>query len=136
MHGLPDDLAPRRAQRIADAHAAPRRLVGIDGPNTAAGGADLGLPEQVLFERVELPVVGQDEVRALAEQERAEIDPRGLQRLDLFQQSHRIDRHTMGDDRPHAGPQRAGHQVQAKGAGPRDDRVPGVGAALAAHHHM
>jgi hypothetical protein len=123
-----------RPQQLADADAADAAdLVGVAGADAAAGGADggaaAGLVEAVFFH-----VVGEDDVRVVAQGEvLADRHPRVGQRAHFIEKLLRVDDNPVGNDGCQVRPQHAGgQQGEFEGLAAVDDGVAGVGSAVVA----
>ncbi len=113
----------------------PADLVAVAGANAATGGADgFAALDRGVHRAVLGHVPGEDHVGAIADHQVAAHLHAALDELiDLFEHCRRVDDHTAGDDRLHAGVENsAGYQREFIGLSAGDDGVPGVGATLIA----
>ena len=133
------DVRPqqRRVEEVDHAQPAAVHLVLIGRPDAAAGGPDLGTPRRILSRQFDHPVVGQNHLRAVGDEELAiHLQPGVLQLLYLAQEGHRIQHHAVADDTLALRPQHAaGDQLQNELLAGNDHRVPGVVSAGIARHH-
>ena len=113
-------------------------LVLVARPDAAAGGADLLVAHVALGDLVDGHVVGHQQVRVGGDQQLGGVDAAVFQALQLVEQHAGIDHHAVADDVGDAGRQHARRdQVQREIlAGRQHDGVPGVVAALVAHHPL
>ena len=119
---------------VLDAQADPRRLVGVGRPDAAPGGAQPLAAQVALRDRVELAVVGHDQVRVAGDLQLRRVDALRQQVVELLQEHPRVDHDAVADDRRDVPVEHtAGDQVQLERGVADDDRVPGVVAALVAH---
>src|SRR6185295_14385306 len=96
--------------------------------------AQLVLAQPALGQRVDLLVIGEDQMRVAAHEQPAAIDALCGQPVELGQEHGRIDHHTVADDRGDVVVEDAArHQLQGKRLASDDDRVPRVVPALVAH---
>ena len=122
--------------QVADPHAAPRDLVFVRRADASRRGADLALAAARLAEQVELPVIRQDQVGLVADQEPVADDDPGLRDfIDLGEERLRVDDNAVADDAgdalvEHAGRQQPQHELAAVGV----HGMPGVVPALVAGH--
>ncbi len=80
-------------------------------------------------------MVGHDDVRALANEEAIQVHPKLAQALHLGQQSARVHHHAVADDAGNIRMQDARrHEMKRELLVAVDHPVPGVAAALIAHH--
>ena len=128
----------RRLHEVGDPQAHARRLVTVRGADAALGGADLVLALELLAPLVDQTVIGQHEVRAVADEEVAvHFHPLGAQSVDLSDQRDGIDDHAVADDADLAGTQDARrNEMEDELLVAVHDGVAGVVAALAAYDHL
>ena len=110
---------------VAHAQAAPGILVFVRRPDAAGRGANLAFAPARLRQHVELAVIRQDQVRAVAhEQPAGGVDPERRQVVHFGEQRLRIDDNAVADDARHAGMQDAGRdEVQHEFLAANIDRV-------------
>ena len=122
------------AQQVAHADAAPADLVLVGRADAARRRANLALATPRFRQDVQLAVVGQDDVRLLADQQtpvHGDAHPRQL--VDLLEERLRVDDNAVADDAGDAGMQDAGRNEMEDELGALHiDRVAGVVAALVA----
>jgi hypothetical protein len=95
------------------------------------------LPSLQLARRVELHVVGHDQVRVGRDAQAADVDAAVAELLDLAGQHRRVDDDAVADRAGLAGVEDPrGDQVELEGLAVADDRVTGVVAALKADHDV
>jgi hypothetical protein len=127
---LAEDLL---VEEVLDPDAEPGGLVGVAGPDPAPGGADLELAELQFPGRIQLHVVGHDQVGVGGDAQPADVDAAVAQLLDLSGEDGRVDDDAVPD---RAGLARVedprGDQVELEGLPVADDRVAGVVTALEA----
>ena len=125
-------------EHVGDPDPHPGDLVLVAGPDAAAGGADLLAAHVALGDLVDGDVVGHQQVRVGGDQQLRGVDAAIFEALQLVEQHTGIDHHAVADDVGDAGRQDARRdQVQREVlAGGQDDGVPGVVAALIAHHPL
>ena len=117
--------------------AAAPDLVLVRRPDAARRGADALVSAPRLRQRLEVAVVGQDDVGPVAdEQPAADLDALRRQGVDLREQRLRVDHHAVADDAPHARMQDARRQqVQNELGAAHPHRVAGVVASLVTRHN-
>src|SRR6266516_3926223 len=120
---------------FADANAPPPVFVLIGRPDAAPRRTDLFF---FLARAIQELVVGEREMGAVGNvQLLLRTDATGLQRVELGEQLLGIEHHTVSHDADGALQDARGYLVQHERlALPRVHRVPGVGAALIAHHEI
>ena len=124
---LPEDVG---VEEVLDPDADPVHLVGVRRPDTATGGADLGLAEEAFGDLVDHLVVAGDQVRVRRDQQTRGVHPAGGETVDLGEQHVEIDHHPVADDGGAAGVEDArGKQVQGVALAVDDHGVAGVVAA-------
>ncbi len=142
MGQQPLDLAVERGEvgQVHDADGAAADLVLIGGADAALGRADLGaFGSGVLAQGVEFAVQGKDQRRVFGD---AQVVARDLDALfaqggDFLDEVARIDHDAIADHGKFARPHDAGGQQGQFIGDPVDDQgVPGVMAALIAHHDI
>ena len=113
-------------------------LVGIGGPNAAAGGADLLVALVLLACNIQRLVVRRDDMSVLADQQAVrELDAAFGHAVHLLEQRRRIDYHAVADDAFLAFVQNArGDQVQYELVLSHDHGVARIMAALVARDHI
>jgi hypothetical protein len=125
-------------QHVGDPDADARDLVLVAGADPAAGGADLLVPHVALGDLVDGHVVGQQQVRVGGDEQLGGVHAAVFEALQLVQQHAGVHHHAVADD---VGDTRGEHtrrdEVQREVlAGGQDDGMPGVVAALVAHHPL
>ena len=123
-----------RTDEIDHAQAGAGGLVAVGRADAALGRADLVAALAVFARFVERAVIGQNEMRRLAdEQASGELDAALFEAFDFLDQRDGVDDDAVGDDAFFPGAQNAGgNQVQDEFFLPDLDRVAGVVAALGA----
>ena len=126
-----------RVEQVLHADPQAGGLVRVAGTDPAAGGPDLELAEPQLAGRIELHVVGHDQMGVGRDPQAADVDPAVAQSLDLAGQHTRVDDDAVADRAGLAGVEDPrGDQVELEGLAVADDRVAGVVAALKADHDV
>ena len=111
-----------RLHQIGHAQAGPRGLVAVGRPDAALGRADFGAAFAQLALLVEHAVIGQNQMRAIAdEQILADRDADLSQAFDFGDERDRIDDHAVADDANFAAPQNAGRNQMQDVLGPAMD---------------
>ena len=125
-------------EHVRDPDADARDLVLVGRADAAAGGADLGLAEEPLGDLVHGHVVRHDQVRIRADQQARRVDAAGLQPGQLVQQHAGVHDDAVADHVPRAGREDARRDEVQREVLPvgQHDGVPGVVAALIAHHPL
>src|SRR5262249_12097032 len=126
-----------RVEQVLNADPEPRGLVRVAGADAPAGGADLKLAELQLARRIELHVVGHDQVGVGGDAQAADVDAAVAELLDLPREHRGVDDDAVADRAGLAGvedPRR--DQVELEGLAVADDRVAGVVPALKADHEI
>ena len=114
-------------------------LVGIEGGDALLGGAVLLVLQALLLQGVQLPVPGQQQTGPLADQQvlGGDVHAALADGVDLLEQILAVQGHAVAQDVHDTGAENAGgQQMQGELALFVDDSVPGVAAALIAHHHI
>jgi len=114
-------------------------LVGIEGGDALLGGAVLLILQPLLLQGVQLPVPGQQQTGPFADQQilGGDVHAALADGVDLLEQILAVQGHAVAQDVHDTGAENAGgQQMQGELALFVDDRVPGVSAALIAHHHV
>ena len=127
-----------RLHQVRQPQAGAGDLVPVGRPNAPPGGADLVLALGLLLCRVQRPVVGHDQVGAIAdEQVRADFDADRAQPFDFAHERNRVEHDAVADDALFAGPQDARRdEVEDVFLAARDHGMAGIIAALGAHHDI
>ncbi len=124
-------------EQVLDADPKARCLVRVTGSDATSRSADLEAAELRFACRVEIHVVGHDQMRVGADPQVADGDALALQPLELVDQDLRVDDDAVADDARRPRVQDAGRdQVQLELLGAANDRVAGVVAALEAHDEV
>ena len=120
--------------QVGHAQSGAGGLVAVGGADAAFGRADFGFAFALLALLVERAVIGQDEMRAVAdEQVLPDLDPDFAQALDFAHERDRVDHDAIPDDAHFSRAQNAGgNEVQDVFVAALDDGVAGVISALAA----
>ena len=118
--------------QVADAYSATAGLVLIARSDATRGRADALRPEPVLGHRLEVTVIGEDDVRAAAdEQASGGVDATGVELVDLGEERRGVDHDPVADDAGNARVQYAGgNQVQDELVAVDDHGVTGVVPSL------
>ena len=120
--------------QVGHAQTGARGFVAVGRADAALGRADfrLALAQLALF--IERAVIGQDEVRAVADQQvLSDPDAELAQAIDFADERDRVDDDAVADDADLAAPQNAGrNEMQDVFLAAVNDGVAGVVAALAA----
>ena len=114
-------------------------LVGIEGGDALLGGAVLLVLQALLLQSVQLPVPGQQQAGPLADHQvlRGDVHAAPADGFDFLEQVLAVQGHAVAQNVHDTGAENAGgQQVQGELALFVDDSVPGVAAALIAHHHV
>src|ERR1019366_5375744 len=128
---LPQDLF---VEEVLNAHADPRHLVGVGGPDAAAGGADLRLTEKALADLVDRAVVASYDVGIGADDETAGGDAPLLEHVDFTEEHTQVNHNPVADDRRDRWREdAAGQQVHGVLLVLDHDGVAGVVAAVEPH---
>ena len=132
---LPEELG---IEEIGHPDADAGGLVGIGGPHALAGGADAPLARLGFRRAVQRRVIRHDQVRVLGDVEVAvQGDPALHQRLHLLDHGRGVHHHPAADHAPAARAEDArGQRLEDELLAPHHDGVPGVVAALIAHHRV
>ena len=92
-------LEAARVGQIADADAAPGDLVLVRRPDAARGRPDLALAAARFRQQIQIAMVGQDEVRLVADDDAgADVDAGLRELVHLGKERLRIDHHAVADD--------------------------------------
>ncbi len=128
----------RGVGEVVPAQAATGRLVAVGRADALAGGAEVVLAARLLVEAVKDFVEGQDDVGAVADEEPpGGLDAAALQPRDFGAGLDRVKHHAVADDRHRVlAEDAAGDEVEFENVVPHHHGVPGVAAALAAHHDV
>ena len=126
----------RRVGEVGHPDAAAPDLVLVGGPDAPRGGADALVAAARLGVRLEVAMVGQDDVGPVAdEQAVADVDALAGEGVDLREQRRRVDHHPVADDAAHPRVQDAGGQEVEDELGlAHPHGVTGVVAALITRH--
>ena len=131
---LAEDL---RVVEVLHPQAHPRRLVGVGRADPALGRAERVLAEVSLGHPVDELVVGEDEVRVARHLQPRAVDASVLEHGDLVEEHLRVHHHPVADHRGDVGVEHSARdELQREGLAIDDERVPGVVAALVAHHQV
>ena len=131
-------LQQRPVQQVLHAQAAARHLVFVGGADTARGGADPHPSGRVLRRQFDQPVIGKNDVSAVADKQIAvNLDARSAQGIYFLQEGKGIEHHSVADDAAAAFAQHAaGNQLQDELFAVDGDRVSGIMAAGITRHHV
>ena len=129
-------LEQRGMQQIDDAQAAARHLVFVGRADAAAGGADLLASRRAFGGQLDHAVVGQDDLRAVGDEEMAvDIDAELAHAVDFAEECNGIEHHAVADDAFAARAKHAaGNELQDELVLANDDGVPGIVPAGVARH--
>ena len=128
---LPQDLL---VEEVLNAHADSRHLVGVRGPDAAAGGADLRLAKEALADLVDRAVVAGDDVGVRADDQPAGVDAALLEHVDLTEEHAEVDHDPVANDRRDGRREdAAGQQVHGVLLVVDHDGVAGIVAAVEPH---
>lgn len=127
-----------RVKHVGDPDPDAGDLVLIAGSDATAGGADLLAAHVAFGDLVDGDVVGHQQVRVGGDQQPGGVHAALFEAVQFAEQDPGIYHHAVADDVGDAGRQHAGRdEVQREVlAGGQDDGVPGVVAALIAHHPL
>jgi hypothetical protein len=128
----------RRLHQVRHAQSSSGRLVTVGGTDPALGRPDLRVAFAQLALFVEHPVIRQDEVRAIADEEvLPDFDTKLAQPLNLFYERNRIDHNAVADYAAFAATQNPRrNQVKNIFRAAMNDGVAGVVPALAPDHDV
>ena len=126
-----------RVEEVLDPDAESGVLVHVGGADAPLRRADHGVTEEALHHRIQLAVVGHDQVGVAREKDLRGVDPPGPEGRHLLEEHLRVDDATVGDDGCHGGIQHAGgDQAEGEALVTDDDRVTGVVPSLVADDHV
>jgi ectoine hydroxylase-related dioxygenase (phytanoyl-CoA dioxygenase family) len=86
-------------EHVLDSDAQPHRLVGVRRADTTLGRSQLGLAQMALVQRIELLVIGQDQVGIARDLDLVDADAPTPKHVHFPQQHERIDHDAVADDR-------------------------------------
>src|SRR5271170_5793935 len=132
------DVGPqeRGVQQVDHAETAARHLVFVRRADAAAGGADLLPAGRALRSQFDHPVVGEDHLRTVGDEQLAvDIDSEFAELANLLQKGHRVEHHAVPDHASAIGAKHAaGNKLQDEFLPTDNDRMPGIVATRIARH--